>query len=103
MSDKEEIIKILNENITPAELVTIKQIFINDINSNRRFEQITDITSLLDTLEDRGVLSENNLEALSIIINNIQKLEYKNVIVNNYFKESDINKELFPKGEFRLC
>ncbi|KAL0277555.1 UNVERIFIED_CONTAM: hypothetical protein PYX00_004798 [Menopon gallinae] len=97
MSNKIEIIKKIEDNITPLELTTIKNIFKCDINSNRRFEQITDITSLLDILEDRQTLSESNFEALNIIVNNVEKLKNESVFVDNYFKEPIKKKELPPK------
>lgn len=60
-------------------LVTLKNIFKKDINSPRKFEQIVTIGELLEELETRDALSENNLKPLEVIAqrlpNNTQFLE----------------------------
>ncbi|KAL4706542.1 hypothetical protein ACJJTC_015740 [Scirpophaga incertulas] len=48
-------------------LSSLKEIFRNDINSPRRYEQLTTIGELLKILEIRDVLSENNVEPLKQI------------------------------------
>lgn len=48
-------------------LVTLKNLFRKDINSPRRFEQITTIGELLEVLETRDSLSEDNVKPLGVI------------------------------------
>lgn len=48
-------------------LMTLKNLFKKDINSPRRFEQITTIGELLEVLETRDTLSEDNVKPLGVI------------------------------------
>ncbi|XP_049866265.1 uncharacterized protein LOC126366964 [Pectinophora gossypiella] len=46
----------------------LKELFRNEINSPRRYEQINNISQLLNVLELRDVLSEDNVEPLKKIV-----------------------------------
>lgn len=65
---KDEIILQVNINERHNELLTIlKELFREDINSVRRYERVNTISQLLQVLEIRDVLSEDNVGPLKVI------------------------------------
>lgn len=62
----------INYNVGASErnkdlLITLKNLFKENINSPRRFEQIATIGELLEVLETRDALSEDNVKPLKVI------------------------------------
>ncbi|KAJ0179868.1 hypothetical protein K1T71_004459 [Dendrolimus kikuchii] len=65
---KDEIILNVNTSEKHNELLTVlKELFREDINSVRRYERINTIGQLLQVLEIRDVLSEDNVSPLKVI------------------------------------
>lgn len=106
MSNKCEILKILQENVTKSELETIKEKYKSNINSNRRYDEITNIQDLLEVLEDRQVLTNDNLAVVRIVVESIANLQGKEVNVDDYFTETAKGPVLSEKGkqiEYFFC
>lgn len=66
---KRFIVHAVGETEKHSELIsTLKEMFKDEINSVRRFEQINTIGKLLSVLEIRDILSEDNVECLKSIV-----------------------------------
>lgn len=72
-------------------LHSLKELFREDINSVRRFEKICTIGQLLNVLELRGVLSEDNVEPLKHIARKINSNEL--LVKVNQYEDSHVPRE----------
>lgn len=72
-------------------LHSLKELFREDINSIRRFEKICTIGQLLNILELRGLLSEDNVEPLKNIARKINSSEL--LVKVNKYEDSHVPRE----------
>lgn len=84
-------------------LMTLKNLFRKDINSPRRFEQITTIGELLEVLEIRDTLSEDNIKPLEIIAQKLPKKTELLEKIKDYESKHVPRKYVNYYGECLLC
>lgn len=81
---KQQVVRTVVNSDSHSDLLhSLKELFREDINSVRRFEKISTIGQLLNILELRGLLAEDNVEPLKDIAKKINSSELL-VKVNKY-------------------
>lgn len=81
-------------------LMTLKDLFRKDINSPRRFEQITTIGELLEVLETRDELSEDNVKPLATIAKSLPNKTQLLAKIEDYERTHVPRKYVNYYGEF---